>query len=82
MICGAFLDAFGVLLRHFGASVFSLACWCHPVGCLWLAWAVRGLSLLLFVVPLARLGCLWALSATFYGFWHIQDCFWITLGLV
>ena len=44
----------------FGAPVVSLACWRRPFGCLWLAWAVCGPSLLLFVVPLARLGCLWA----------------------
>ena len=50
----------GVFWRPFGVSVVSLACWCYPFGCLWLAWAVCGLSLLLFVVPLARLGCLWA----------------------
>ena len=37
----------GLFWRPFGASVVSLACWCHPVGCLWLAWAVCGLALLL-----------------------------------
>ena len=51
------LDSFW---RPFGAFVVSLAFWCHPFGCLWLAWALCGPSLLLFVVPLARLGCLWA----------------------
>ena len=39
------LELFG---RPFGVSVVSLACWCHLVGCIWLAWAVCGLSLLLF----------------------------------
>ena len=62
---GAFFDAFGVLLQRFRASVVSLACWCHPVRCLWLAWAVCVLVLLLFLVLLARLGCMWALFATF-----------------
>ena len=54
----------------FGASVVSLACWGHPCTCLWLAWAVCGLSLLLFIVPVARLGCLWArglLQDRFFG---------------
>ena len=45
----------GFFWRFFGASVVSFACWCHPCRCLWLAWAVCGLSLLLFVVPVARL---------------------------
>ena len=48
---------FGILLDLWS---FLLACWCHPFWRLWLAWAVCGPSLLLFVVPLARLGCLWA----------------------
>ena len=30
----------GLLWRPFGAFVVSLACWCHPVRFLWLAWAV------------------------------------------
>ena len=59
-----FLSFFGGLGVSFGILLeplsLLLACWCHPFGCLWLAWAVCGLSLLLFVVPLARLGCLWA----------------------
>ena len=50
----------GFFWRPFGAFVVSLAFWCHPFGCLWLAWALCGPSLLLFVVSLARLGCLWA----------------------
>ena len=74
-MCGFHLPLFFVFFHHFwsffgGLGVSFrilveplsslLACWCHPFGCLWLAWAVCGLSLLLFVVPLARLGCLWA----------------------
>ena len=51
--------SFGILLEPLSSL---LGCWCHPFGCLWLAWAVCGLSLLLFVVPVARLGCLWALG--------------------
>ena len=58
----------GFFWRPFGAFVVSLAFWCHPFGCLWLAWALCGPSLLLFVVPLARLGCLWARGP-------LRDCF-------
>ena len=46
----------GIFWRPFGAFVVSLACWCHPFVCLWLAWAVCGPSMLIFVAPLARLG--------------------------
>ena len=49
-----------LLWCSFGVSDLSLACWCRSFRCLWLAWAVCGLSLLLFLVPLARQGCLWA----------------------
>ena len=50
MTLGVFFDAFGV-------SVVSLACWCHPVGCLWLAWVFFcGLSLLLFRVAFGPSG--------------------------
>ena len=45
----------GFFWRFFGASVVSFACLCHPCRCLWLAWAVCGLSLLLLVVSVARL---------------------------
>ena len=55
-----FWRSLGFFWRPFGASVVSLACGCHPCRCLWLAWVVFGLTLLLFVVLLARLGCLWA----------------------
>ena len=58
----------GFFWRPFGAFVVSLAFWCHPFGCLWLAWALCGPSLLLFVVSLARLGCLWARGP-------LRDCF-------
>ena len=47
IIVGAYLNAFGILLAPSGASLVSLVCWCHPVGCLWLAWAACGLSLLI-----------------------------------
>ena len=50
----------GIFWRPFGISVVSSACRCRSFGYLWLACAVCGLSLLLFVVPLARPGCLWA----------------------
>ena len=57
---------FGGLLcffwRSFGASVVSLACWCHPFARLWLAWAVCELSLLL-------LWCLWLSVGSFFYFW-------------
>ena len=36
--------SFGILLEPLS---FLLACWYHPFGCLWPAWAVCGLSLLL-----------------------------------
>ena len=54
---GGFWASFGILLEPLS---FLLACWCHSFGSLCLAWAVCGLSLLLFVVPLACLGFLWA----------------------
>ena len=57
----------GVFWWPFGVSVVSLACWCHSFGCLWLAWAVCGLPLLLFVVPLPRLGSLGSLRLWFGG---------------
>ena len=60
----------------FVASVVSKACWCHPFVCLWFTWSVCKPSLLLFVVFAARLRCPWALSATFCGPGHLQDCFW------
>ena len=49
IILGAFGKPLRFCWRPFGTSVVSLACWCHPFGCLWLAWAVFGLSLVLFV---------------------------------
>ena len=65
--------SFGILLEPLSSL---LACWCHPFGCLWLAWAVCGLSLLLFVVCLARLGCLWARGSLWGCFLlHFRDLF-------
>ena len=61
IIFGPFLDPLESLFGIFLEPLSSLlACCCHLFKCLWLAWAVCVLSLLLFVVPLARLGCLWA----------------------
>ena len=65
----------GFFWRPFGAFVVSLAFWCHHFGCLWRAWAVCGPSLLLFVVPLARLGCLWARGP-------LRDCFLLHFRLI
>ena len=67
MIFGAFWCHFwDHFWEHFGRLVGWLAAAatnCYEIvwsnGCLWLARAVRGLSLLLFVVSLARQGCFW-----------------------
>ena len=52
----SFWRPLGVFWRLFGASVVSLACWCHPFARLWLAWAVF-------------LWYLWLSVDSFYYFW-------------
>ena len=86
MIFGAFWCHFwDHFWEHFGRLVGWLAAAatnCYEIvwsnGCLWLARAVGGLSLLLFVVSLARPSRLWALSATFCGVFGSSGLF---LGL-
>ena len=61
-----------LLWRPFGAIAVSLACWCHPFGCVWLAWAVCGVSLLVFCGAFGPSGL--SVSSLSY--------FWTNLGVV
>ena len=71
-----------LLWRPFGAPVASLACWRRPFGCLWLAWAVRGLSLLLFVVPFCSSGLFWGSFCSFWQFFGIFVGFWVHFRII
>ncbi len=75
IIFSVFSEALGLLLASFWSLCRLFGFLVSSFRYLWRAWAVCGHSLLLFVVPLARLGCLWARGP-------LRDCFLLHFRLI